>query len=476
MSAWVETWVPPRGWWAMLALVIAAGLIGNWFIAAGLLVLMFTQMARPLDFVTAFLVVVAGASFISNAGGRLTFQLGLLTCAILLMLVVYVMSTRGRVLALPRTTLTWPVLLFLVLSIANAARGFAAGYSRRNWGLELIALLALGSALLVANAFDRRRDLRLAIVGLVAIGIAAAGRGFYDFAVTKQIHTRLTTALAVPGIIALLLVNLALRSRTPLSALGWIVLSIPLFTEQFISFGRGLWTAGIAGLAFSVLTFARFGRGSAVRWRRVGLVFVMLAGLTIAMAIQVAIALGRLDIIGEAGSRVASITNTSTEMNYGARSNLIRLGEYLDVIRYIRQSPWVGHGVGFTFVVKQAFSKNAGEQWGVHQNYLLVWLKQGLLGLALFVWMLLAAIVQGAREAGRHPDPWESTWFAATAAATVHLAVFSISGYPFASVNETFLLAFLWGGTMAMTHKGLILFQWSPARATTDRVALETPE
>ena len=476
MSARVDTWIPERRWWVMLAAVLAAGLIGNWFIAAGLLVLMFTLIARPFDFVTAFLVVVAGASFISNAGGRLTFQLGLLTVAVLLMLVVYVVSTRGRILNLPRTTLTWPVLLYLALSIANAARGFAAGYSRRNWGLELIALLALGSALVVANAFDRRRDLRLAVVGLVAIGIAAAGRGFYDLAVTQMIHTRLTTALAVPGIIGLLLVNLALRSRTGLAALGWIALSLPMFLEQFISFGRGLWTAGLAGLLFSVLVFAGFGRGSALRWRRVGLVLVMLTGLTLAMTFQVAIMLGRLDILGEAGSRVASITNTSTEMNYGARSNLIRLGEYLDVIRLIRQSPWLGHGVGFTFVVKQAFSHNAGEQWGVHQNYLLVWLKQGLVGLALFVWMLLAAIIQGSREAGRRSDPWESTWFASTAAATVHLAVFSISGYPFASVNETFLLAFLWGGAIAMTSKGQITFQWSPTRPSGDPVASGTPD
>ena len=106
-------------------------------------------------------------------------------------------------------------------------------------------------------------------MGLAAIGYGASARGFYDFAVTQHAHTKNSYTLAVPGMVALLFVNLALRSRTRLAVLGWSALSLPLFFEQFITFGRGLWTGCLAGIAVSAVIFGGFGPGSSEssRWR-----------------------------------------------------------------------------------------------------------------------------------------------------------------------------------------------------------------
>jgi O-antigen ligase len=331
-------------------------------------------------------------------------------------------------------------------------------------GLELMPLLALGSALLLANGFQRRRDLGLVLVGLAAIGYGASARGFYDFAASQSAHTKNSYTLAVPGMVALFFVNSALRSRTRLSALGWSALSLPLFFEQFITFGRGLWTGCLAGIAVSALIFGGLGRGSAARWGRAALVVGILAGAGAIGAIQAAVVLGRTEMLQEAGTRLTSITGT--EIEYETRSNLIRLGEYLVVVELIGQAPWFGHGVGYTFLVKQAFTHEANAQWGVHQNFLMIWLKQGLIGVVLFVWMLSAAIALGAREARRRTDPLESTWFATTAAATAFLVVFSLSNYPFAVVNETFLLALLWGVAMAMTRQGFVSIRWAATAGT----------
>jgi O-antigen ligase len=207
------------------------------------------------------------------------------------------------------------------------------------------------------------------------------------------------------------------------------------------------------------MIYAGYGRGSGPRWKRTGLVLGSLVVLGVATAVMTALALEEMDIIREAGTRLTSMTGT--QIKYATRSNLIRLGEYLVVLDLIRQSPWVGYGIGYTFLVKQAFAHTAGLQWYVHQYFLMVWLKQGLVGLALFVWLLVAAIRLGAREARRTADSWESSWFATTAAATVFLSVFSLSNYPFAVVNEMFLLALLWGGSMAMTRKGFVSLRWS---------------
>jgi len=89
----------------------------------------------------------------------------------------------------------------------------------------------------------------------------------------------------------------------------------------------------------------------------------------------------------------------------------------------------------------------------------------GLVGLALFIWMLIQAIRLGIREARRRTDPWESSWFATAAAATAFLAVLSLSVFPFGTVNEMFLLALLWGGAMSMSSHGKLTVRWRPEPA-----------
>mgnify|MGYP001575110082 FL=1 len=61
----------------------------------------------------------------------------------------------------------------------------------------------------------------------------------------------------------------------------------------------------------------------------------------------------------------------------------------------------------------------------------------------------------------RRGEVRRSSWFAATAAATVFLTVFSFSDWPFGQVNPTFLPALLFGGSMAMGREGLLRFRWS---------------
>jgi hypothetical protein len=452
-------WEPGYRWWAILVVVTATGLIANWAIAAGLLAFILVQVARPFDFLMAYLIVVAAASFIANAGGHLTFELSVLTGLILLMLACYALSNQGRVFSLQRTTLTWPLVLFLVSSLASAARGLLAGYSPKYWGLELMPLLALETALIVANAFEPRRDMRLAMVAMIGIAFAGAVRGFADFSVAHA-HTVGGYTVAVPGIIGLMLVNLALRSGSRRATFGWVVLSMPLFVHQLITFGRGLWTGCLAGLLASLLIFAGIGRGSGARWRRAALVVAILAGLGLMGVLQAAIIFGQSDLLTEAGTRLTSIT--STKPSYETRSNLIRLWEYGVVAKLLKKAPVFGYGIGFTFLGKEPFSGRTFYQWGVHQNFLLVWLKQGLIGLVMFVWMLWAAAALGVREARRRADPWEATWFSTIAVATIFLAVFSLSNYPFGEVNEMFLMALLWGGGMAMTRTGVIVFRWLP--------------
>lgn len=449
---------PGLRWWVVLGIVITIGLVANWPAATGVLILILIQVARPFDFLISFVLLAGAATFVEYTVGNLTLQLGIVSCAVMWTLVCYSISHPERILSVPMTPFTLPLTCFLALTLANAARGFIVGYSPRYIGLELLPLLGLGMALLVANVFTRARYLPWSIMGLVVIGGAAAIRGFLRFAATRAHGEGYT--VAAPGLVALLLVNLALRSKTGAATVGLILLAVPLFLHQFVTFGRGLWSGCAAGLVASVLVYAGVGRGAGPRWMRSGVVLGVLMAVCLAGAIFTAYILEEEDLLLTAVTRVQA--TVGPQGGFETHSNLIRLGEYFFVWNLIQQSPWIGHGVGYAFTMKQAFSRDVAEQWYAHQSFLFVWLKQGLLGLGVFLWMLAAAITLGVREARRRTDPLESSWFATMAAATLFLAVLSLSNFPFGMVNEMFLLALFWGGAMGMTRTGFVRIQWKP--------------
>jgi O-antigen ligase len=463
-------WSPPYGWWVLAAIVVAAGLISNWVIAAGLMLAILSQLVRPLDFLQAFLVVVAGASFIQYDAGHLTFELSILTIAILIMLFTYVVSNRTRIFALARTGLTVPLVVYLSLSLANFVRGLLVGNSAKFAALQLFPVLALASCLLVANIVDPRRNLVLAVWGLLVIAFANAFLGLGFFALYK-IRTAGVYFTPVPGMIAMLAVNLALRSKRPLRAVGWTLLSLPLFLHQLVSFTRGYWVGCLAGILVSVLLYSGIGQGTATRWRRAGLVLGMLAGTGLAAILAMAVMLGLGHFLELAGNRFESITGT--EFTSTTASNVSRLVEYATAVKYIGNAPWFGYGLGSTIVNREPISFRLIEQAYVHQFYLLVWIEQGLVGLISFLWMIWAATALGVRESRRCQHDWSSAWLAATAASTVFLAVLCLTNFHYGQVNPTFPLALMWGAAMAMSHKGFVHFRWAMPAGRTEEGRIE---
>jgi O-antigen ligase len=459
MSTRIEsrTWMPPYSWWVVLACAIATGLTGNWFLAAGVVLALVVYTARPFDFAVAYMMVTGGSTFIYYAGGNLTLQLGLLTGAIGLMLVCYVVSRRGESLALPRTSLTWPLVIYTLLSTANTVRGVIYGFAIKDILIEYAPVLSLASAFLVGNALQPKRDLGLVIFALLGTSIGSASLGYYVFSIIRT-HTAGIYFHPLPGVVALLFINLALRSKKLEVAVMWTVLSLPLLLHQFLSFRRGLWLGLLAGFLSSVLIYTR-GADSRIRWKRTGVLFGSVIGAGVLGAVALAVIYGQFDIIEQAAGRFASIGGT--EVTRENMSNVTRLVEYATAAGRIQESPWIGHGIGYSFIVHNVVNWRKEVQWWVHENYILVWLKQGLIGLVVFLWMLWRAFWLGARNATRREDPWESSWLASTAAATAFFAAFSLSDYPFDLEEATFLVALFWGGAMAITREGFVQFRWA---------------
>jgi len=448
-------WFPAYSWWVMLACVVSAGFFINWLVASVVLVVMLAHAFRPFDFMVAFCLTVAGATFVRYDAGKLTHELSLLTGVILLMLMCYTISMRGRLVVFPGTRLGWALLSYVLLSMANFGRGILSGHSNKFLLLDVLPVFAVGTSFLVANGFDSKRDLRTVVAALAVLGYGSAAFGFWVFAVIHT-HTAGIYFNATPALVALLFVNLALRAERLKTTAVWMGLSLPLFLHQFLSFRRSLWVGCMAGLLTTILVFAV---GSRTRWRRAGLVFGSLLGIGVVGAVSLELIYGQTDILSQSVARFGSIG--STELTMETRANVARLVEAATMIDLIQQSPLLGYGLGYGFILKNWMWGERPVQYWADDNYLLIWLKQGAIGLALYLWILWAGLRLGVRQARGREGRWESSWFATLAAAMGFMALFSLTDWPFNQVNPTFLLALLFGGSMAMAREGRIRLQWS---------------
>ena len=81
-------------WWLLLLSMLALALYVHWIAAVAVLALLIIQRARPLDFLTSYLMVVVFGSFINYGSGQLTSQMWVFTVFLVFMLYCYVLSRR----------------------------------------------------------------------------------------------------------------------------------------------------------------------------------------------------------------------------------------------------------------------------------------------------------------------------------------------------------------------------------------------
>ena len=451
---------PPLGWWLLLLLVLALALFVHWIAAVAVLALAIVQRARPFDFLTSYLMVVTLGSFINYGSGRLTYEMWILTAFLTFMLYCYLLSRRWDALVVPQTPATKPLLLFFALTVINFIRGLVIGNSARFAGLELIACLALVSCLLVASRRLSERELRVAMVWIWAVSVAHFLLGAYTFSVL-HVRTAGVSFTPMPGVVAMLMFNFALREPKRSRMLLWIVAMLPLLTQQFLSFTRGFWMALIGGVLFSLIVYVGRSQGATLRLRSAAVALGMLGGIAALGIVTIGLGLGIGHIWELAGNRFAS--STGTENTWESSSNIVRIVEYLRVLELISKQPIVGYGLGYSFVVREPLEFTLIQQWFVHENYLLVTLKQGLIGLALWMWLLIGFVRTGLR--GRSlPNLAEQSWCTGAAALVVYCMVYGLVHFPLAETNTTFTFALVTGVAMRMTATETIALRWKGRR------------
>ena len=443
----------------VLALALAGALALNVWTGLAVLALGLVLIARPLDPFTALLLAAGVAVFAEYGDPRIQRDLAVVLALTSYALLTLVAAHASRRWSLPLSRLTTAFLVFGATTVVAAVNGLARGNAVRFLSLEVFALLVLFLALAVGGLRLRARDLRIAEWTLVAVGVANAGIGFFLFATTGTRMQGLPFS-PVPGLVALVVLALALFDPAPRPRAGSVLLFCLLVFHQILTFTRGFWLGLLVcvPLTCAVYVFAR--RGTGRPWAKI-LRTLALVGVVLVLGLALASSwLGLSETVGMLGGRLASSFETRNTPE--TVSNIVRLVELRTSLIHILQSPWVGHGHGSTLVVRQFFFPRTGPQWYVHQSYVMLWLKQGLLGLLAFLWLLYVALRLGLKGASQ-ADPQLAGWCAASAVATVFTMIIGLTNYYYFMVTLNFLLALLWGISLGASDPARVRLAWRSA-------------
>ena len=213
-----------------------------------------------------------------------------------------------------------------------------------------------------------------------------------------------------------------------------LLLSLVAFfaVTLMLTFSRGYWVGLLIGMF--VLAFIFKGKD---RFRLV--VVVPLLSLA---------AIGFFStVFGFLGSSILqSIPERLVSTGYVTRdvSFLSRLSEAEVVVNTIISNPIVGQGLGTFFRFHDPIQKSMYETWYVHNGYLFLWMKTGLMGLAAFLLAYLAIIKTGWRIYKSDPTTFDAHLAAGIASVLVAMLVVSLTSPQFITRDSILIITMGW--------------------------------
>jgi O-antigen ligase len=371
-----------------------------------------------------------------------------LLLAVVLVAVALDLLRRGEALRLP-ALLALPLALLALAAAAGAVTGYARGAGADDIvfaGRQLPYLVLM--PLLVVNVVHTRRGLLVAlaagaalaiikaVLGLVAVG---AGRGttvdgsaitYYEPAANWLMLVMLL------GVLAALLQRT--RDRLPL----WLLVGSPLMLASLaLSLRRSFWIGLVLG-GLLVVLLAASPAGRRLLMPAVALVVVG-AWLLGSVGFQVQ---------GPLTTRVESLQPSRLEANAEDR---YRLDERANVIAELRAHPVTGLGlaVDWSSAARPLSVEHENGRQYVHTVGLWYWLKLGLLGLAAYVTLIVAACALAWRIWRAHPDRLLRAGGLAALSSLVAMAAVETTG-SFTGVDPRFTILFgIFLGLLAVAYR-----------------------
>ena len=317
---------------------------------------------------------------------------------------------------------------------------------------ECLSLSLLGLYFPLREVLDKGDGLRLVVALTLAFGAVATVRVLgsvraalsdaeYAWQVAQGRVPMNETLLYSASLLTLCLSALADRWRVRLLLLmGFTLFTLGLVMTQ--------WRAYYIGWAVALGAVVAWGSGR-VRWRvvQVG----VLAGV-VGSALAIAV-LGETVIVAAVGiaERVLSIgTATSTDV-----SLLNRFLEYRAVWPRLMESPVFGHGPGVTFGFYDAIFKATWVKSYVHNTYLILWFKFGLIGLVSFLGVWAYSFATALRLSRTAPAALDRSVALFVAAALGGLAVSSLVSVALVTDDTAYNFAVLFALSAGLRSRAL---------------------
>jgi O-Antigen ligase len=300
-----------------------------------------------------------------------------------------------------RPKLPGPLTLPLLLLTAAIAGGVVTGYFAGADRVELYLICVRFAHLvllpvLVVNVVHGSGAIRTfaaaaavlagykAVTGLLAMG---AGAGFSVEGGTITFYEPTANFLLLLFILA---GAAAWAAKVRLPAWAWTLLPLAV-TALLLSYRRSFWVAAAFALVLVLVIASRQRFRTAIAILAVGLLLTVAGTLAIGSTNELP-----SPIVERAESlRPDRITSSSGDR--------YRLDEQRNVIAEIRRHPVIGLGLAVPWAVRHPVAQEHDRKY-THVIVLWFWLKLGLLGVAAYVWLMVAGAATAVHVWRRHGD------------------------------------------------------------------------
>lgn len=290
---------------------------------------------------------------------------------------------------------------FLVLCLASLIPAILSGNELLKWLRELVPFLLFLPYFLVVTLLHRKVQIHRICLAYGVVCLSIGSVNIYDYinnVTNAKFLWEILAGRRAPGeplfyttliTVFILLVYGGLRGWKNFAGLGLMTFSAVALA---ITFSRGYWVASVIALSVAFILMA-----PSMRWRliRYGSTLT-LTGVTLILLVM-----GQLlfDILTTMGDRLATVFTTTLDLS--VRNRLVETAAAYDKIM---GSPIWGYGLG-TYYQYRALIPSEMPTWYVHNVYLYLWMKIGLIGLAVFLLWYLTVISHGYRVYRRLEDP-----------------------------------------------------------------------
>jgi O-antigen ligase len=392
------------------------------------------------------LLILFSFSTFVNYANRATLAFGLCVTGfilVFLLLAVYLkVCIRGF--KMMKSKLNLPLSVFLAIVLLNCLRGLFLHHKIDSLALETFAYLCFGLIFLVINIFNSIKDIRIFfnISIFLAICLSIFGIAHYVM-IGHRIGGTIYFGI-IPGLVAIVLLNLFFYSKSSRSKNYYLLLSFVPILHLLFSFTRGYWLGFLGALIFSY--------GNYIFRQKYGItkkIPLLLKG-GVVLAIIIFLLLASVQLFMPGGSffnKVIHRFSTSFSVTYSPEtiSNVSRILEYQGAIEQIKKQPFWGHGISYGFELRDPLAVKTYTVRAVHNDYLAMILKMGLLGLGLFLWLFYVFFKNGLKFGRKLKDEYAQGLVFGFLANAIQLLIIGFTNHVFIEIMNTIYLAFVIG-------------------------------